>query len=146
MKTISPRGIGRPDGTRYATRAAIRIPLTEQYPWRTTNTLTNLGPNSDMTWVFDPEVQEGYILYITDIIVTTVANVLIYVSPRVVYDDTVYDFAPSFGYQKVIIKIPDGFPVLPTWTMQVYVKNYSDLTLDEVNINVIGLMSKVIVE
>lgn len=133
-KSITPRGVGRPDNEREVHRSAVPTPLIGQTSFSTATDF-DLSAGEEYKYItISLNVPDGYRLIIRKIIVSIHQNLLIAVSAS---NLSWYHFCGGFGYKIVELTLYPGFPT--TEDIKIYVRKYSS---DEINgsITILGIL------
>jgi len=126
VRSITPRGVGRPDNEREVHRVSLQSFQAQQELWSYSNTY-NVPAFSYKTIIltgFDLP-SEDWKFYLTDVLVTVNKNLRFLVD---IAQNDMY-IGSKWGTQKVHIKFPTGFPFLTTDELKIFIVNY-DTSVD----------------
>jgi len=107
VKTITPRGVGRPDNEKEVYRMAIATPLIGQKPYSDAVDFT-LTTFDHILVLITPEIPEGYRLILRKVIVSIHQNLLLVATIKT-WDGK--PLATKFGYKIVEFNLYPGIPV-----------------------------------
>jgi len=120
VRSITPRGVGRPDNERELHRVSVHTFRRNQELW-SYSTSFNIPPYSYRTvYLTDFDLTEKWRLFITDVIVTANKNLRLLVD---VIKGATY-IGSKWNVQKVHIKIPSGAEFSKTDELYVFIVNY----------------------
>ena len=131
VKSITPRGVGRPDNEREVHRSAIPTPRS-QLPY---SYAQDFSTNTFEYIKITPDIPEGYRLIIRKIIVSIHQNALIGVGIKL--ESGIY-IANGLGYKIVEVPIYPGY-INQGETFEIVVHNIGGISEIDGSITVLGL-------
>ena len=121
VRSITPRGVGRPDNEREVHRVSLQSFQAQQELWSFSNTYNVPASSYRVVTLLGFDLPtEDWKFYLTDVIVTIDKSLrfLVDVAKNGSF------IGSKWGMQNVHIKFPTGFPFSITDKLEIYIANY----------------------